>query len=376
MRGETVTLQRWLDALTTEVLEARPWLLLWRAWVALMGTDWPALGRFVAKAEAALRAGEPPESPHWGELLALQGWMLRAVGKTAESYDLGVRALALLRPDDWFLRCLVCTNAALAAWTQGQGSVAREHAAAAIAHGERAANSSIAALARAISAWISIDEGQLSQAAAYATRGLEVAAAHGRSRQPTNAYCHAVLAEALPLLEPATSIANLHGVAAALFVAPLRALALEAVGQHDAAAQILATALGCAAPEGLVRPFLDLGASLSPLLRRLRQTLPTTHPAQPLVCQILDRLEAYLPAHTSLPLAADRNQQLLPEPLSVREREVLVLLAAGATNAQIAEQLIISERTAKKHVINILGKLNAANRTQAVTLAREAGLLA
>lgn len=57
------------------------------------------------------------------------------------------------------------------------------------------------------------------------------------------------------------------------------------------------------------------------------------------------------------------------------EQEVLRLLAEGATNQAIAETLIITERTAKKHVANILAKLGAANRTQAVARARAYGLL-
>jgi DNA-binding NarL/FixJ family response regulator len=62
------------------------------------------------------------------------------------------------------------------------------------------------------------------------------------------------------------------------------------------------------------------------------------------------------------------------EPLSEREREVLVLLAQGASNKEIAERLFISEGTVKNHVSNILGKLQAENRTQAAEIARRYGL--
>ena len=63
------------------------------------------------------------------------------------------------------------------------------------------------------------------------------------------------------------------------------------------------------------------------------------------------------------------------EPLSEREREVLVLLAQGASNREIAVQLVITEGTVKNHVSNILGKLQAENRTQAADIARKRGLL-
>jgi two-component system, NarL family, response regulator DegU len=63
------------------------------------------------------------------------------------------------------------------------------------------------------------------------------------------------------------------------------------------------------------------------------------------------------------------------EELSEREREVLQLLAAGTSNREIGEKLFLAEGTVKNHVSNILGKLHAANRTQAVALAREQGLI-
>ena len=69
-----------------------------------------------------------------------------------------------------------------------------------------------------------------------------------------------------------------------------------------------------------------------------------------------------------------RPQQAPLEPLSDREREVLVLLAQGGSNREIADRLVISEGTVKNHVSNILGKLQAENRTQAAELARRYGL--
>jgi two-component system response regulator DegU len=64
-----------------------------------------------------------------------------------------------------------------------------------------------------------------------------------------------------------------------------------------------------------------------------------------------------------------------PDELSPREIEILRLLAAGASNRQIAEQLVLAEGTVKNHVSNILAKLHTRNRTEAAYLARERKLL-
>ena len=58
-----------------------------------------------------------------------------------------------------------------------------------------------------------------------------------------------------------------------------------------------------------------------------------------------------------------------------REYEVLALLARGLPNKEIAAELGISERTVKFHVTSILGKMDATNRTEAVTVAVQRGLI-
>jgi len=70
-----------------------------------------------------------------------------------------------------------------------------------------------------------------------------------------------------------------------------------------------------------------------------------------------------------------RSRAPQEEELTEREREVLGLLAAGASNRDIGARLYLAEGTVKNHVSNIPGKLHAANRTHAVSLAREQGLL-
>jgi LuxR family maltose regulon positive regulatory protein len=65
----------------------------------------------------------------------------------------------------------------------------------------------------------------------------------------------------------------------------------------------------------------------------------------------------------------------LVEPLTEREREVLQLLMDGASNNEIAEQLVLSVNTVKKHVFNVCSKLGVQSRTQAIVRARHLNLL-
>lgn len=67
---------------------------------------------------------------------------------------------------------------------------------------------------------------------------------------------------------------------------------------------------------------------------------------------------------------------LSPNPLTEREQEVLLLLAQGLPNREIAERLTVTERTVKFHVSAILGKLEAGNRTEAVAIAAQRGWVA
>jgi LuxR family transcriptional regulator, maltose regulon positive regulatory protein len=161
----------------------------------------------------------------------------------------------------------------------------------------------------------------------------------------------------------------------------LQALALDAMGDQAGALAALAEALALAGPEGYVRVFVDEGAPMARLLGRLAAAQRSGRVALPAVVppHYLDRLgRAFQPGRPRL--APQTNSAAgevagLAEPLSDRELQVLALLAAGRSNQQIADELVVVLDTAKKHVGHILDKLGAANRTQAVARARALGLL-
>jgi DNA-binding NarL/FixJ family response regulator len=79
----------------------------------------------------------------------------------------------------------------------------------------------------------------------------------------------------------------------------------------------------------------------------------------------------YVPAEIALELSARLGDQ----DLSVRELEVLRMVAAGRSNRRIGADLGISEQTVKGHLKNIMGKLSASDRTHAVTIAVQRGIL-
>ncbi len=152
----------------------------------------------------------------------------------------------------------------------------------------------------------------------------------------------------------------------------LRALALAATGDEAGAVTALAGALALGCPQGYIRVFADEGPPMAALLGRLIVAQRTGHAAAGVPLGYLARLQrAFGPGQP----ARDRVPAGIVDPLTSRELEVLGLLAAGRSNQAIAGQLVVTLDTVKKHVGHVLGKLGAANRTEAVARARELNLL-
>ncbi len=188
------------------------------------------------------------------------------------------------------------------------------------------------------------------------------------------------LAQALTLLERMLAAAAAQGrTGSVIEIGALRALALAACGDQDGAVDALAGALTLGCPQGYVRVFADEGPPMAALLGALVAAQRAEHAAArgvPLSC--LARVLGAFGEKPAAPGAGRGAAAAVPglvEQLTARELEVLALLAAGAPNPRIAEQLVVSLDTVKKHVSHLLGKLGAANRTEAVTRARQLGLI-
>jgi LuxR family maltose regulon positive regulatory protein len=135
-------------------------------------------------------------------------------------------------------------------------------------------------------------------------------------------------------------------------------------GERVRALTALEKALRLAEPEGYIRLFADLGL---PMLRVLQEA----H-ARSVLPAYVDTLLAAFATDSDL---AGPVPTALPEPLTAREQDVLELMAAGLTNREIADSLVVSPETVKKHASSIYGKLGVSNRTEATARARELRLL-
>ena len=158
----------------------------------------------------------------------------------------------------------------------------------------------------------------------------------------------------------------------------LRALALAASGQAADAVTALAGVLTLAGPRGYARVFADEGPPMAALLGQLIAAQRTGRGDSRIPIGYLARLNRAFDTATARSDPRRGGAPAAPgivEPLTNRELEVLQMLAAGQSNQAIAGELVVTLDTVKKHVSHLLGKLGAANRTEAVARARELGLI-
>jgi LuxR family maltose regulon positive regulatory protein len=177
--------------------------------------------------------------------------------------------------------------------------------------------------------------------------------------------------EALDLLEAVLKqCRELGRIDLTIEVQILRAQAFQISGHSTQAVEALSQALSLAEPGGYVRIFLDEG---QPVIRLIRQAasrgIAPAYTAKLLAAsgppEAMEKIAEYGSSHA----------QTLIEPLSKRELDVLRLLAAGISNREIADELVVAASTVHSHCKSIYSKLDVHSRSSAALRARELGLI-
>ena len=257
-------------------------------------------------------------------------------------------------------------------------------------------------LAAAAQAQLAVMQGDLAQATLWAESNswcpddelsyphepVYLALARVRIAQGSLEPARPYLRDALHLLEHLLKAAEAgQRVDSVIEILLLRALALQAQGDLPDALAALERALLLAAPEGYVHRFVDEGSPMSALLARglgaqgwgfgtgtqEQVVRPYAHKLLQLFSDTRD--QGIPPAGALVATPAPQVAPYAIQALSERELEVLQLVAAGRSNQAIAAELIVAVGTVKRHVSNIMGKLQAESRLEAVARARALGLI-
>jgi len=188
----------------------------------------------------------------------------------------------------------------------------------------------------------------------------------------------ASMREAVRLLkELLTFTGSMHNVSRQIELLAHLALAYEAQGHNDAALQTLERSVNLAEPGGYIRTFVDLGPEIAKLLYQLAER-GVSPEYLGLVLAAFDEptmVDGRKTKDTFVSHKEPDSASPVVEPLTRRELEVLKLLDQDLSNKEIAQALIISPLTVKRHASNIYCKLGTSGRIKAVAKARTLGVL-
>lgn len=425
----------WLAELPDEQLDRRPILLLFRGWMIFPTGQRPALEAILARVDKALEANPALRATLEAPLLALQSLTARMQGDIQRTIALSEAALSKLPEDDWMWRTRVALNlAALYQFSDRTGAAMDSFDL--ILASCRASNDPFhEVLALALKGTYCRELGRWSEAQALYTQAMERARAVGAHASSFASFAKVgqgvLLAqqgheeEAIQSLKEGLACAE-GSIEPIVHATRWLGHLLQRRGEHQAAERIWQEGITMAIDRRLVSFERYLKAQRA-IERRLPeealelwiafcQTVSESQPPhwpvedRDLVLaeslRLLGRVEeanvwlAKVEARSravgrhplaqraaglrtpdrasSIPMASRSALTRLPgvfEPLSDREIEVLVLIAEGMTNQDIAARLCIEVSTVKRHGTNLFGKLGVSNRTQAVARARALGLL-
>lgn len=330
---------------------------------------------------ASAQGAPPPQGTgdlHVGisEMYRERGDLAAATEHLLKSRDLGEGAALIENRYRWFV--------AMAAVKQAEGDLDR--AIELLSEAERVYAGSFAPDVRPISAlrtrlWLA--QGRLSDALGWVRQeGLSADDDLSYLRE----FAHITLARVLiaesangagaqPLREAETLLARLLDAAeqggrtgAVIEILVLMAIVQRAHGDVTAALIRLNRAMALAEPEGFIRVFVDEGEPIRDLL---------SHASRAGIDSAFSRrlLLAFGESTTDNPTPSAAVSNGLTEALTAREVEILRLMGTGLRNQEIADHLVISTATVKRHLANAYGKLGATHRTEALRRANELRLL-
>ena len=160
------------------------------------------------------------------------------------------------------------------------------------------------------------------------------------------------------LKQKLTITQNKHNIRQQIQMLSHLALIDDRLGNHDAAASALTEAVDLAKLGGFIRSIIDAGSEMRPYLQQIQDQSASPHPY---IAQLLS-------AYRSNGISGEKL-------LTSREKEILTMIQAGLSNREIAQDLVISLYTVKRHASNIYRKLDVDGRHQAVNKAEQIGVL-
>jgi len=361
-RSEIILVHNWLQALPPEVIHTHPLLCAVYANTTVLVSAYSPDSLVLAEqwlqaGENALAASSVETDVATSFMANSRAFMARFRGDDPQTViELSQQALARLPEDNLQFRSALILNLAVVYLIMGHKDAAYRAFGEARQIGQR-----------------SNDLYNALTAAYFQTRILRK-----QGRWPEiNSICQQTLQE---IVKPAEQAGNSLPAAGAIYIAWGDLLRHQ--NQLDEAAQALSTGL----------ELLKLTSGLNSITRdgyqalaQVRQAQGDTVQAQELAARAeelslqITSSAPYLQTWPATPFASASvvsfQPQSLAEPLTSRELEILQLVAAGATNPDIAQELVITVNTVKKHITNIFGKLGVTTRTQAVARARRLDLL-
>jgi LuxR family maltose regulon positive regulatory protein len=242
-------------------------------------------------------------------------------------------------------------------------------------------------LAEAFQADLDLRQGRIAQSNQWA-RAFVVPAPHGMQRffNAELTFIKILIARNTPqsLKSAAAQLDSMHKLMGEIHhlrlmidVLGMQALLADALSQESTAFEKLSKALTLAEPGAFIRPFLDLGNQMGNLLKRLReQKTDIKHIEQILIAFNNEETGkgADVPDDQNVHRSYLSNQVLV-DPLTKREIEILLVLSKNLSNPEIAKELFISPETVKRHLYNIYQKIGVENRKQAIAKAKSLRIL-